>query len=130
RWKLINKALDLPYDEPIETYSTSDHLFQDMGIDRNVKGRLKPAAPKEPRTEGGRDGQRRDGQGGDRNRGRSRSGGSTGSAGSGEKQTERRPQTTSTDQPQGEGEGQARRRRRRRTRGGQAAEGAPQAAAD
>ncbi|WP_313410120.1 DEAD/DEAH box helicase, partial [Aeromicrobium sp.] len=71
RWKLINKALDLPFDEPVETYSTSDHLFHDLGISRDVKGRLKPPAPKEPR-EGGREGQRRDGnrdgQGSSRNR--------------------------------------------------------------
>ncbi|MCL3838854.1 DEAD/DEAH box helicase [Aeromicrobium duanguangcaii] len=128
RWKLINKALDLPYDEPIETYSTSDHLFQDMGIDRNVKGRLKPPAPKEPRSEGGRDGQKRDGRSGGRDRNHSRDGGSRPAAGSTEKQTERRPQAASDEQASGEG--QARRRRRRRTRGGKPAEGAPQAAAD
>ena len=27
RWKMINNALGLPFDEPVETYSTSDHLF-------------------------------------------------------------------------------------------------------
>ena len=32
RWKMINKALDLPFDEPQETYSTSEHLFHDLGI--------------------------------------------------------------------------------------------------
>jgi len=51
RWKLINKALDLPFDEPVETYSTSDHLFHDLGIGRDVKGRLKPPAPREPRND-------------------------------------------------------------------------------
>lgn len=49
RWKMINKALDLPFDEPQETYSTSDHLFQDMGIPHDAKGRLKPAPPREPK---------------------------------------------------------------------------------
>jgi superfamily II DNA/RNA helicase len=49
RWKLINKELDLPFDEPQETYSTSEHLFHDLGIPHDAKGRLKPAAPKEPR---------------------------------------------------------------------------------
>ena len=27
RWGLINKALGLPFDEPVETYSTSEHLY-------------------------------------------------------------------------------------------------------
>jgi superfamily II DNA/RNA helicase len=79
RWKLINKALGLPFDEPQETYSTSEHLFHDLGIDPNVKGRLKPAAPREPKKDddrggrsggrGGRDGGSRSGGGRDGNRG-------------------------------------------------------------
>ena len=40
RWKVINKALDLPYDEPQETYSTSEHLFHDQGIPSDAKGRI------------------------------------------------------------------------------------------
>ncbi|MFZ0324167.1 MAG: DEAD/DEAH box helicase [Actinomycetes bacterium] len=40
RWSLINKALDLPFAEPQETYSTSDHLFDELGIDRRATGRL------------------------------------------------------------------------------------------
>ncbi|MDQ2676574.1 MAG: DEAD/DEAH box helicase, partial [Actinomycetota bacterium] len=39
RWKMINKALDLPFDEPQETYSTSEHLFHDQGIPPGTKGR-------------------------------------------------------------------------------------------
>ncbi|MEC9052996.1 MAG: DEAD/DEAH box helicase, partial [Actinomycetota bacterium] len=52
RWKLINKALDLPFDEPQETYSTSEHLFHDQGIAPGTKGRIvdpKPVEKKEPR---------------------------------------------------------------------------------
>ncbi len=45
RWKIINKALDLPYDEPQETYSTSEHLFHDQGIPAGARGRLKPPTP-------------------------------------------------------------------------------------
>ena len=45
RWKLINKALDLPFDEPEETYSTSEHLLRDLGIPRSAKGRLASAGP-------------------------------------------------------------------------------------
>ncbi len=46
RWKVINKALDLPYDEPVETYSTSEHLFHDQGIPAGTVGRLSGAATK------------------------------------------------------------------------------------
>jgi superfamily II DNA/RNA helicase len=42
RWKLINSALDLPFDQPEETYSTSEHLYHDLGIDRGAKGRIAP----------------------------------------------------------------------------------------
>ncbi|MRJ74955.1 DEAD/DEAH box helicase [Aeromicrobium sp. SMF47] len=74
RWKLINKALGLPFDEPQETYSTSDHLFHDLGIDRNVKGRLKPPAPREPKKDDDRGGRGRSGGGRSSDRG-GRSGG-------------------------------------------------------
>ena len=45
RWKMINKALDLPFDEPQETYSTSEHLFHDQGIPPGTKGRIVDPAP-------------------------------------------------------------------------------------
>ncbi len=32
RWQLINKALDLKFPDPPETYSTSPHLFEELGI--------------------------------------------------------------------------------------------------
>ncbi|MFC9236943.1 DEAD/DEAH box helicase [Streptomyces decoyicus] len=44
RWKLINKALDLAFDEPEETYSTSPHLYEQLNIPAGTKGVL-------PRTE-------------------------------------------------------------------------------
>ena len=54
RWKLINNALDLPFDQPEETYSTSERLYHDLGIDRGAKGRIAPpkvaaGPPREPR---------------------------------------------------------------------------------
>ncbi|WP_420803190.1 DEAD/DEAH box helicase [Streptomyces spiramyceticus] len=49
RWKLINKALDLPFDEPEETYSTSAHLFEILGIPAGTKGIL----PRADRTRAG-----------------------------------------------------------------------------
>jgi superfamily II DNA/RNA helicase len=43
RWKVINKALDLPYDEPQEIYSTSPELYHDLGIPSDAKGRIRAA---------------------------------------------------------------------------------------
>jgi superfamily II DNA/RNA helicase len=40
RWKLISDALGLDMPEPAETYSTSDHLFSDLGIPAGSTGRL------------------------------------------------------------------------------------------
>ncbi len=73
RWKMINKALDLPFDEPQETYSTSEHLFHDQGIAPGTKGRLVDAAPVErkPREDRGERGERSE-RSGSRNRNRSR----------------------------------------------------------
>ena len=52
RWKVISKALDLPFDDPAETYSTSAHLYTEQGIPPNAKGRLAPpAAPSVDRGE-------------------------------------------------------------------------------
>ncbi|WP_446499912.1 DEAD/DEAH box helicase [Nocardioides alcanivorans] len=45
RWKVINKSLDLPFDEPQETYSTSEHLFTDLGIAPGTKGRIVESSP-------------------------------------------------------------------------------------
>ena len=47
RWKVINNTLGLPFAEPQETYSTSEHLFHDLGIDRTATGRLVPLPPRE-----------------------------------------------------------------------------------
>ncbi|MEU8784055.1 DEAD/DEAH box helicase [Streptomyces sp. NPDC048637] len=49
RWKLINKALDLPFDEPEETYSTSAHLYAQLNIPEGTKGVL----PRAERTRAG-----------------------------------------------------------------------------
>lgn len=43
RWKLINKALDLGIPEPVETYSTSPHLYTDLDIPQGTKGSLADA---------------------------------------------------------------------------------------
>jgi len=43
RWKLINTALDLDFDDPVETYSTSAHLYSDLGIPAEATGVLPKA---------------------------------------------------------------------------------------
>ncbi len=49
RWGLIDKTLDLGFPEPVETYSSSPHLFTDLDIPAGTKGTL----PKESRTREG-----------------------------------------------------------------------------
>ncbi|MFD8070121.1 DEAD/DEAH box helicase, partial [Streptomyces parvulus] len=51
RWQLINKALDLGFNDPPETYSTSPHLYTDLGIPEGTKGVL----PRSERTRAGLD---------------------------------------------------------------------------
>lgn len=52
RWQNINKELELGIPEPVETYSSSEHLFSDLGIPAGTKGRLnkKPATDSKPKT--------------------------------------------------------------------------------
>lgn len=116
RWKVINDALELGVPEPVETYSSSEHLFHDLNIPLGTKGRL----PREERvaegmgdeffesardsrdgrparSRGGRDGGRsggRDGEKGSRRSRGSRDGGREGrgerrSRSEGRKRTER-----------------------------------------
>lgn len=56
RWKLINDALELGVPEPVETYSSSPHLFYDLDIPQGTKGRL----PRAERTLAGLDAERLD----------------------------------------------------------------------
>jgi superfamily II DNA/RNA helicase len=44
KWGLINKALELPIPEPVETYSSSKHLYSDLGIPEGTKGTLPRSA--------------------------------------------------------------------------------------
>ncbi|PIE99186.1 MAG: RNA helicase [Propionibacterium sp.] len=92
RWKVINKALDLKQPEPVETYSTSEHLFSDLDIPSDVKSYI--AEPKKERKAPSRN----------RNRKRTRRRGERNSAN--EAKTNETPKT---DKP---------RRRRRRVRAG------------
>jgi superfamily II DNA/RNA helicase len=40
RWQLVNRALQLPFDLPLETYSTSPHLYEMFGIPTDAGGTL------------------------------------------------------------------------------------------
>ncbi|WP_065964151.1 DEAD/DEAH box helicase [Streptomyces sparsogenes] len=51
RWQLINKALDLPFSDPEETYSTSEHLYELLNIPEGITGIL----PRAERTRAGLD---------------------------------------------------------------------------
>ena len=48
RWSHINQALALDFSEPKETYSSSEHLFSEIGIPKEVTGRLVPVQEKTP----------------------------------------------------------------------------------
>jgi superfamily II DNA/RNA helicase len=125
RWKVINKALNLPFDEIVETYSTSENLFHDQGIPPGTKGRIVPAKPTEPRAPRPRTDRKEGGGGRSRSRSRTRGGKPAGTSG-GASGTAGGPSAGSTTSAESHGEGDAptkprRNRSRRRTRSGQSA---------
>ena len=123
RWGMINKALDLPFIEPEETYSTSDYLYDELEIPKTATGQLPHAqqtraglaaeeienlgetgrrGPSRPRAEAGSGGRSRD---------RARSSSRTGERG-GDK-----PAAASSETPRPK---RQRQRQRRRLSGGAA----------
>ena len=93
RWKVINDALELGVPEPVETYSSSEHLFHDLNIPAGTKGRLpreervaegmgdeffesarNSRGGRPARSRGGRDGGRSGGRDGEKGSRRSRGG--------------------------------------------------------
>jgi superfamily II DNA/RNA helicase len=98
RWQLINKALDLKFPDPPETYSTSPHLFEELGIPAGTKGVL----PRGERTRAGLRAEEVEDLGETGGRGRK-------AAAPAPAREEREPRTRTP-------------RQRRRTRGGSAAE--------
>jgi superfamily II DNA/RNA helicase len=129
RWKMINKALDLPFDAPQETYSTSEHLFHDQGIAPGTKGRIVEAKPEPRRERSDRDGGDRDtadrparNRNRNRSRTRTRSGKpvEAGAASEGESQDAGKGAATA-DGGKPAGSGNRNRRRRRRSSSGSGA---------
>lgn len=49
RWQMIDRALKLPFKDPLETYSTSPHVLTGLGVPEGTTGRL----PKGQRTRAG-----------------------------------------------------------------------------
>jgi superfamily II DNA/RNA helicase len=88
KWALINRALEMEQPEPVETYSSSPHLYTDLDIPTEARGRLSHAGPPRVREATPRDGDRdggRSGRDGGRSGGRDgqRSGGRSGGQSSG-----------------------------------------------
>ncbi|MGZ4438563.1 MAG: DEAD/DEAH box helicase [Nocardioides sp.] len=112
RWKVINKTLGLPFDDPAETYSTSEHFYHDMGIAPGTKGRIvpeKPAEPRQPRESRDGDAPRSDRPRRNRSRSRTRGGEPVSeTAGTGGAPAEAPAETGSSDAPK-----RSRNRRRR-----------------
>ncbi|MGW5778637.1 DEAD/DEAH box helicase [Streptomyces sp. NPDC003863] len=105
RWQLINKALELDFHEPVETYSSSPHLYEDLDIPAGTKGIL----PRSERTRAGLGAEELEDLG--------EPGGRRGRGPKAAEKTEERPARTRTP------------RQRRRTRGGSDLDDAPVSAA-
>jgi superfamily II DNA/RNA helicase len=51
RWKMIDTALVLGLPEPLETYSSSDHLYEMLNIPKGITGQIKKSsAPKSEKS--------------------------------------------------------------------------------
>ncbi|MEE6178878.1 DEAD/DEAH box helicase [Mycobacterium sp. 050134] len=58
RWTMIDKALGLDTPEPAETYSSSPHLYDELGIPAEARGTVgSPRGTQTKRREAGRDGE-------------------------------------------------------------------------
>jgi superfamily II DNA/RNA helicase len=144
RWQMINRELGLAFHDPIETYSSSEHVYTGLDIPLDAKGKLPAAARKRAgldaeeledvgetgkrTTSGARSGAggSRGGRDGGRDGGRSRGGrggqardkDDKGTAGSGPK-----PSSEGSGQADGDRPKRSRNRNRRRTRGGSPVDG-------
>jgi superfamily II DNA/RNA helicase len=119
RWKLICDTLDLPLHQPVETYSTSPHLYLELDIPPEAKGTL----PRAERTRAGLGAEEVEDLGGRQPRAsgaRSTSGRSRSSARGGH--TERGEQTERAERPARSSSAGS--RQRQRTRSGAPVDGA------
>ncbi|WP_211363498.1 DEAD/DEAH box helicase [Saccharothrix saharensis] len=118
RWKMISDALDLGKPEPVETYSTSDHLFKDLDIPAGSTGRL----PLGLRTRAGLGAEPEENLKGEKKTRKRRRGGRSGAGAESTQPAEPGSSTATGSTGSGSGEdGGTRPRKRRRSRGGVAA---------
>jgi superfamily II DNA/RNA helicase len=117
RWKSISDALDLGKPEPVETYSTSDHLFAELHIPAGSTGRL----PVAQQTRAGLDAEPEEDLSGGKKRRSRRSAGPR-------KRSSSASAPASVDAPVTDEERPPRTRARRRRRAGEEV-GSPEAAA-
>ncbi|MFI0999141.1 DEAD/DEAH box helicase [Streptomyces galbus] len=121
RWQLINKALELNFPDPVETYSSSPHLFSDLGIPEGTKGVL----PRSERTRAGLDAEELEDLGEPGGRGPRGRGGRGGRAGGrDESRPADRERTDRSERSDRSDRAERTPRRRRRTRGGTALDAA------
>jgi superfamily II DNA/RNA helicase len=135
RWAMIDRALRLPFDKPLETYSTSDHIYNGLDIPREATGSL----PKSERTRAGLDAEKiedlgetgqggkksKNHSGGNRKRDRNRSGNKNRNS----SQQGSSKQTTNGTSSSNSGSGSTdrpKRKRRRRRYNGQTKDSKPQ----
>ena len=113
KWALINRALEFGQPDPVETYSSSPHLYTDLNIPEGTKGRLAHAGAPSRDSGAARSNERSSGAPRSRNRTRTSQGGARNSG---------QAQTTAPADASHEGAGSehrdgnsAPRRRRRRS---------------
>jgi superfamily II DNA/RNA helicase len=131
RWKSINDTLHLDHAEPLETYSTSEHLYTALNIPAGAKGVL----PRAQRDRAGLEAELLEDIG---ETGKTRSRGGNGGNGSRNRSRDQRPGTSGPPRHDRGGQhadsdrdaGPGTPRSRRRTRGGQAADATAGGSAD
>jgi superfamily II DNA/RNA helicase len=120
RWKMICDELELPFHEPVETYSTSEHLYFELDIPNETRGTL----PRAERTRAGLDAEEIEDLGGrDSKRPAPRKTGrhaASGGSSAGERGERSAPRTERTSRKTND-------RTRRRTRSGVPIDGAAEA---
>src|SRR3954463_15039718 len=117
RWQLINKALDLDFTDPPETYSTSPWVYTDLDVPTTATGRL----PRSQRTREGLSAETLEdlGETGKRHRPAQSGGRDSGGRGDSRGPSDGRQGERSVRSVEGEqGAGKSRRRRRPRGTGG------------
>jgi superfamily II DNA/RNA helicase len=113
RWEMIDKALGLGHPDPAETYSSSPHFFEELGIPTDVTGSIGPARPAKAAKRPPRDASEAPARArakGSRRRTRG------GKPASGHPDGDAAPKADGSDAPAADGEQPARKRRRRRPR--------------